>query len=524
MCIVSQHDYTGENFLIKQVELQDRTDLHNNLVNVLSHSILEGQTIDAIGNLFILENADKNTGVIFIRRSPLPNGRAVEPKKDIHFKLSSKSLRVILFKADYEQEEELWAILPYSGGIVERTSVLHLWQRSIRPNSPLHRLPSFVTNTWGDRSQDAKLNETFMLNEIDCAAEIGADVVRMDDGWQNGLSGNSAFKGEMQSRGLTGFWSVSNTFWHINKERFPNGFEPILKHAKAKGIEIGLWYAPDSDSELINWENDAKTILNLHLTYGIRYFKIDGLDVTSPLAQDRIEQLLSTLKLKSDGKILVLLDCTGNHKRPGYLGALPYGNLFIENRYTDWGNYWPHKTLKNLWQLSHWIDPTRMRFEFLNNERNKSHKRYLNESLAPEHYPVDYLFASVMMSNPLGWFEASNLSTEFKKSLHKIVPVWRRHREAIFTSTIIPIGNEPNGKSWTGFMAINNNQQPEYLLCLREFSDFENFIYELPIEVSNKTNSIILAGQGNIKIQKNMATVVIANQPGYLLVKFDNHL
>ena len=39
----------------------------------------------------------------------------------------------------------------------------------------------------------------------------------------------------------------------------------------------------------------------------------------------------------------------------GYLAAREYGTLFVENRYTDFGNYYPHRTLRNLWMLARYV-------------------------------------------------------------------------------------------------------------------------------------------------------------------------
>ena len=44
----------------------------------------------------------------------------------------------------------------------------------------------------GDRSRDARINEAFLLKEIDAGAALGVDVVQIDDGWQKGRTANSA--------------------------------------------------------------------------------------------------------------------------------------------------------------------------------------------------------------------------------------------------------------------------------------------------------------------------------------------
>lgn len=42
-------------------------------------------------------------------------------------------------------------------------------------------------------------------------------------------------------------------------------------------------------------------------------------------------------------------------RRGGYHYLNEYGNLFLENRYTDWTNYYPYTTLRNLWMLSKYV-------------------------------------------------------------------------------------------------------------------------------------------------------------------------
>ena len=52
----------------------------------------------------------------------------------------------------------------------------------------------------------------------------------------------------------------------------------------------------------------------------------------------------------------------------GYHYFAEYGNIFLENRYTDWGNYYPHHTLRNLWHLSRYVPPERLQIEDTNEQ------------------------------------------------------------------------------------------------------------------------------------------------------------
>jgi alpha-galactosidase len=80
----------------------------------------------------------------------------------------------------------------------------------------------------------------------------------------------------------------------------------------------------------------------------------------------------------------------------------------IKTRYTKRPIYWPHHTLKNLWDLSHLIDPVRLRFEFNNPDTN--HDNYSWSPLGHGKYRPDTLFATVMAASPLAWMELSDVS------------------------------------------------------------------------------------------------------------------
>ena len=98
----------------------------------------------------------------------------------------------------------------------------------------------FVSNTWGDRSRDARINDAFMRQEVAAGARLGVDVIQIDDGWQQGRSKNSA-----QSGGVwNGFWAADPDFWNVNRARFPQGLEPVVALARQQGIGFGLWFAP----------------------------------------------------------------------------------------------------------------------------------------------------------------------------------------------------------------------------------------------------------------------------------------
>ena len=366
-----------------------------------------------------------------------------------------------------------------------------------------------MSNTWGDRNQDKAVCEDFMLKEIKTAAELGIDIVQIDDGWQLGISGNSAID---KSGIWEGFYNYNNGFWSVNNDKFPNGLENIVTQANKDGIKIGLWFVPDSSDDFNNWQKDAEVLLDFFDKYGIRYFKLDGINIRNKTGEANLIDLMETVLAKSGNAISFNLDITAQ-VRFGYFYEKHLGTLFVENRYTDWGNYYPHKTLKNIWQLSEYLPVRRFQFELLNNKRNVD--KYLNDPLSPFVYSIDYLFAVTMLANPLIWMEMSSLSDDDIQILQKIIKVYKQERGRLYDSEVFPIGDIPDGISHTGFWVIVSEKEG-YFLLFRESSCDDEYVYYLK-DIADKDLKIDI-----LYTNMAMSDVVIADSvdpAGRLLVK-----
>ncbi len=468
---------SSQHLCLTQVVLADTTDRHNELVQERQWLLHPSERVLALrGNLFVIEDMAAGTGTILVKRAPLPHARPVELASDLRVAARKGTGFEFSLLERADTDEDKWTVLDYTGGRLERTRALHDWQRAQRPATPGHTTPRLLCNTWGDRSRDSRIQHAFIEQEIRAARQLGADVIQIDDGWQKGTTSNSA---QAQEKGgvWAGFWGADPEFWQPHPERFPHGLAPLVELAKAKGVALGLWFAPDSSNDLANWRRDADRILELHRTLGIEHFKVDSVKATTDLANRNLHRFLTAVLEGSSGKVVFDLDITSG-VRPGYFGALGVGPLFVENRYTDWHNYWPHQTLRNLWALSRWVDPRRLRMEFLNNTRNDD--KYAGDPLAPSRYAPDALFASVMFSNPLGWFEVSNLTPAYRDSVAGLVSTWREHREELFRGTILPIGSAPDGFAPTGFLSLDETGDCGYLLAFRELHSQEQFCFDLP--------------------------------------------
>lgn len=111
--------------------------------------------------------------------------------------------------------------------------------------------------------------------------------------------------------------------------------------------------------------------------------------------------------------------------------------------------------------LSEYIPPSHLQFELVNPELN-ANKYSKNDIFATPLYDIDYLFASLMLSNPLFWMELQNLSDENTKRLKNILSFWKKYSDIFSESDVIPIGKRPCGRSFTGFYIKHINEN----ICL----------------------------------------------------------
>lgn len=488
-----------------QVEFADQTDHHDELV-------FEREWLTRLGsfevrcNVFHIEDNLTKNGLIFLKLAPLPHARPVPSPYDV--KVFAGGRRVAFAGHGYT-----WTIIPYQGGRAGRIAATQRYQRALREYEP-ERDGMLLSNTWGDRSRDARVSEDFLMKEIEAGARFGVDVVQVDDGWQYGKSGNSAFgRGAWED-----FRSANPDFWEPHPERFPNGLKPLVEAAAAKGMKFGLWFGPSAENEMATWEADADLLIDYYKNDGINYVKVDAVRMETRLAEQNLEKMYQKVLDASDGELVFDPDATAG-ERPTYFGSVQAGPVFVENRYTDWGNYWPHRTLRNLWSLGQYLDPVRMRMEFLNNTRNT--EKYGDDPLAPARYAPDTLFATVMFSSPLAWFEVSSLPESYFEQAAPLIHTWKQEREAIFSGDIIPIGERPDGVVWTGFASVAKDRKSARLVVFRELNEAGAWTTEIPLLDLDDAEVTILGGDGGAEFEDGALQVEVDRKLGYLFLKVE---
>jgi hypothetical protein len=478
-------------FLIKSYQMKEATDYHN---SPLQERVILPFSKPAIesSNLVVLENSKNQSGIFLAKLSPIGKNQTAYPGYDWLFDRSKLQI-VGAGISDLDQKVLEWSypLLLGVGQNMEKLLVNLLSSQKTRMNSISLSFPMIMSNTWGDRSKDSRMNAAFIANEIRLAQQLGINYVQLDDGWQAGLSKNSANK----SGKVWDDWS--NSDWNPHPDRFPGGLEPVVKQADSLGVSLGLWFNPSKVREYEKWQRDAELLKSFHQRYGVKQIKIDGLELQSGQSEKRIKEMLRNAILDTSGRLSFNLDVTAGN-RLGYLDGIELGTLFLENRYTDWGNYFPHWTLRNLWQLGKIIPVQRIQAEFLNVQRNKN-QYDPNDPLSPSNVGISYAFGVAAAAQPLAWMELSQLPKEDFWLLQKEIQSYLKWGKLYSSGTIIPIGNRPTGFEWTGFQSFLEDGS-SIIIIYRENHPESNFQLELSAPFSEFE---ILHGKGNLKLNSS---------------------
>ena len=512
--VLDRLSFRGSHWHCRVVRFHDVTDSNNNLVE--ENDFISYRTRGYRGNIFFARDAVTSDGFFFLKEAPCSDMQIGDSEYD--FTAGFGEFRTVgagLCPGDVSENE--WTrVYGCVTGVTGKTelealSALRAWQKTVLKQEDI-----IMMNTWGDRSQDAKIGESFCLEELEKAARLGITIFQVDDGWQCGKSPASIHA----NGSFDNIWRNPD-YWKPDPQKYPRGLDPVIRRAEELGIQIGLWFNPSVQNEFEDWEKDAAVMTGLYEKYGIRTFKIDGLIIPTKKAEINLRKMLDSVIAASGGQVRFNLDVTAG-KRIGYQYFGEYGNLFLENRYTDWGNYYPCYTLRNLWQLSRYVPAERLQIEFLNPWRNRD-KYPGDDPYAPGNYSFEYLAAISLAAQPLAWMEASNLPEE-AFAAGELLRNYSVHAARLHSGTILPVGDEPSGSSWTGFQSIVSGKEG-YLLVFREDNAMKRTKMETWFPEGRRVRLTPVAGAGRKMLTRtgNGGTVrfMIKNKNSFAFYRYE---
>jgi len=154
-------------------------------------------------------------------------------KTTIHVGLNPADFSYVLDSSERFESPE--AIMTYSSkGLGQMTRNLHNFTKNnIMPEIAKKPHP-VVLNTW--EACFFNIDEKKLIDFAEKGAEIGFDMLVMDDGWFGARNNDKAGLGD----------------WVANPNKFPRGLGAFVNDVKAKGIKFGIWIEP----EMVNPNSD----------------------------------------------------------------------------------------------------------------------------------------------------------------------------------------------------------------------------------------------------------------------------
>jgi hypothetical protein len=354
-----------------------------------------------------------------------------------------------------ETWSEAWAIwmLVYDGRDLGREIA---FKRFDALRYPFHddRDVYMQANTWGssDGGQGSRKAaiESEVLKELDSCADLGIDVLQIDDGWQVPPGHHTWIPEEKDG-------------WYTHPASYPTGWDQVKARSDELGVRLGLWAAAQSVS--------LKELIDNYESGGFETFKLDYANVRNQLARKELMDKVRAFIKHTGHKVRVNWDVTENERRYGYFFAREYGCLFLANRkpvIPPETTYRPHTMLRDLWQLSQYINLRKIQGSVQNVDM-------VNRQLSDAGlHPQDYCVATVLMSTPLFFQQTYLYSDSARAAIKPLLAVYRTHRNNIFRGTVYPIGAKPNNYAWTGFQNHDDESGTGYLLIFRELNNSED--------------------------------------------------
>ena len=207
------------------------------------------------------------------------------------------------------------AVLVYSAnGLAGMSNTFHkLYRTRVCRGWYRDRERPVLLNSW--EGMYFEINEKKMLTLAEEAAELGIELLVMDDGWFKGRNTDTTSLGD----------------WTEDKEKFPDGLQSLAKKVKQKGIDFGIWFEP----EMISKESD---LYREHPDWVIR----------SPLYEPILSRHQLVLDLSNPAVCEYLIDAVSKVLVPGNISYVKWD---MNRHLTDLGSAYLDR--KNQNELSH---------------------------------------------------------------------------------------------------------------------------------------------------------------------------
>ena len=100
------------------------------------------------------------------------------------------------------------------------------------------------------------------------------------------------------------------------------------------------------------------------------------------------------------------------------------------------------------------------------------------------------------------------------------MPIWKEIRNELANADVVPVGERPDGTSFTGFVAFASNGKKAYLLGFREVNENNNYTFCVNSFIKNAK---VLASNCNIVYNTDCReiNVTFAKKRAYALIELE---
>ncbi|MDN5214905.1 hypothetical protein QQ020_22685 [Fulvivirgaceae bacterium BMA12] len=407
--------------------------------------------------------------------------------------------------SEFKRTWATWTIL-YTGGEPEMQLALKRFDR-IRYPVNMERDMHILIDTWGSDWQNGDYDKIYgrensefsvIEKEIKSAADLGIDIVRIDDGWQEG-------------------GTKSKNSWHPNtKVGYDANWAKTKKLSDQYNVRIGLWAAVlhITPEELI--ANQEK------LQVATWKFDFDQLEDHDSFAR-RLQGIRAFIKKTGYTTQTSWCPEYDDQRYGWYSPVRECGPMYFQNIQNNLPThlaYVPYITLRHHWMMARYYNLNDLQCHWQNTSR--TNPRYSDAHLHSQSYAA----MSAFMGAPSCFMLTQLLEPEERDELRKVIATYKANRQGIFQSYVFPIGDEPNNASWTGFQLCDPDKSTGYLMIFRELHNLENTKALSLNFLANKTVRLIDLEQSNTQAEipignEGKVTLNIPNQAGYRFLRYE---
>ncbi len=396
-----------------------------------------------------------------------------------------------------------WTIL-YSGGQDEMELAFKQFDRTRYPVS-LKTDMHILIDTWGSDFQHGDYNKYYgrensefpvVEKEIKSASDLGIDIVRIDDGWQDGDT-------------------FGQNIWHPNPAvGYSPHWENVIKLSKEYNVRIGLWAAVRfiSPEELLTNQKELGVA-----TWKFDFDKLDGHDSFA----NRLREIREFI-IKSGYSTQTSWCPEYDDQRYGWYSAVrECGPMYFQNIQNNFPNhlvYVPYITLRHHWMLSKFYNMNDLQCNWQN--PSLTNPKFSDANL----YSQSYCALSAFAGAPSCFMLTQLLQPAERDELKRIIAIYKANRKEIFESYVFPIGSEPDNESWTGFQICNPEKKTGYLMIFRELYNkerYNNMKLRFLKDKSIRITDLVNGNSYNEMVNDKGIKLSIEKPAGYLFLKYE---